>query len=61
MAKNTGFVGLGTMGKPMALNLLKAGFPLTICAHSNLAPITPPIPIADAFPRNDLLEISDFF
>lgn len=25
-----GFVGLGTMGKPMALNLLKGGFPLVV-------------------------------
>jgi len=25
-----GFIGLGIMGKPMALNLLKAGFPLTV-------------------------------
>ena len=27
---STGFVGLGTMGRPMALNLLKAGHPLTV-------------------------------
>ncbi len=26
-----GFVGLGTMGKPMALNLMKAGYHLTVC------------------------------
>ncbi|GBC81739.1 2-hydroxy-3-oxopropionate reductase [bacterium HR10] len=25
-----GFIGLGTMGRPMAMNLLKAGFPLTV-------------------------------
>ncbi len=25
-----GFIGLGLMGRPMALNLLKAGFPLTV-------------------------------
>jgi len=30
MAKRIGFVGLGIMGRPMALNLLKAGFPLTV-------------------------------
>jgi len=29
-AKKIGFIGLGVMGKPMALNLLKAGYPLTI-------------------------------
>ncbi|MCB2160651.1 NAD(P)-dependent oxidoreductase [bacterium] len=39
MAKTTGFVGLGTMGKPMASNLLKAGFQVTICGHKNTAPI----------------------
>ena len=25
-----GFIGLGLMGKPMARNLLKAGFPVTV-------------------------------
>jgi len=29
MAKKIGFIGLGTMGKPMAKNLLKAGFSVT--------------------------------
>lgn len=28
--KKIGFIGLGSMGKPMATNLLKAGFPLTV-------------------------------
>ncbi|HXF60979.1 MAG TPA: 2-hydroxy-3-oxopropionate reductase [Caldilineaceae bacterium] len=27
---SVGFIGLGIMGRPMALNLLKAGFPLTV-------------------------------
>lgn len=27
---NLGFIGLGIMGRPMAVNLLKAGFPLTV-------------------------------
>jgi 3-hydroxyisobutyrate dehydrogenase-like beta-hydroxyacid dehydrogenase len=27
---NVGFVGLGLMGSPMAMNVLKAGFPLTV-------------------------------
>ncbi len=26
-----GFIGLGDMGKPLALRLLRAGFPLTVC------------------------------
>jgi 2-hydroxy-3-oxopropionate reductase len=36
MSETIGFIGLGLMGKPMALNLLKAGFPLV--AHSRSAP-----------------------
>ena len=28
--QNVGFIGLGKMGRPMARNLLKAGFPLTV-------------------------------
>ncbi|MGG1247941.1 2-hydroxy-3-oxopropionate reductase [Bacillus spizizenii] len=30
MDRNVGFIGLGIMGKPMALNLIKAGYSLTI-------------------------------
>ena len=30
MAARVGFIGLGLMGRPMGLNLLKAGFPLTV-------------------------------
>jgi 3-hydroxyisobutyrate dehydrogenase-like beta-hydroxyacid dehydrogenase len=30
MKPNVGFIGLGLMGKPMAQNLLRAGFPLTV-------------------------------
>lgn len=30
MSEKIGFIGLGIMGRPMALNLLKAGFPLTV-------------------------------
>ncbi|MGH9920716.1 MAG: NAD(P)-dependent oxidoreductase, partial [Nitrososphaerales archaeon] len=29
-----GFVGLGIMGRPMAQNLLKAGFQLTVCSRT---------------------------
>lgn len=32
-----GFIGLGIMGKPMALNLLKAGYPVSILASSHAA------------------------
>src|SRR3989442_12065981 len=30
MPQRNGFIGLGIMGKPMARNLIKAGFPLTV-------------------------------
>ena len=30
MPDTIGFIGLGIMGKPMAHNLLKAGFPLVV-------------------------------
>ena len=33
MSMKVGFVGLGIMGKPMALNLLKAGYPLWVHAR----------------------------
>ena len=33
MAEKIGFIGLGIMGKPMALNLLKAGYDLTFYAR----------------------------
>jgi 3-hydroxyisobutyrate dehydrogenase len=39
MTKTVGFIGLGTMGKPMAANLLKTGFPVVICAHRNQGPV----------------------
>ncbi len=32
-----GFIGLGIMGKPMALNLLKAGFPVAVLSRSGAA------------------------
>src|ERR687891_252091 len=36
MADTVGFIGLGLMGRPMAHNLLKAGFPLVV--HSRSSP-----------------------
>jgi 3-hydroxyisobutyrate dehydrogenase-like beta-hydroxyacid dehydrogenase len=39
MSKETiGFLGLGAMGKPMALNLVKAGHPVITTFHRNRAP-----------------------
>ena len=34
MAERIGFIGLGIMGKPMALNLLRAGYALTVHSRS---------------------------
>jgi 2-hydroxy-3-oxopropionate reductase len=34
MAHTVGFIGLGLMGRPMAKNLLKAGFPLVVHSRS---------------------------
>jgi len=34
MNEPVGFIGLGVMGRPMALNLLKAGFPLVVHSRS---------------------------
>ena len=37
--ENIGFIGAGTMGHGMCSCLLKAGFPLTVIANRNRAPI----------------------
>src|SRR6185369_10631436 len=34
MAQTIGFIGLGIMGRPMAKNLLKAGYPLIVHSRS---------------------------
>ena len=34
MAQVVGFIGLGIMGRPMAKNLLKAGYPLIVHSRS---------------------------
>jgi len=34
MSQPLGFIGLGLMGKPMALNLLNAGYPVTVASRS---------------------------
>jgi 3-hydroxyisobutyrate dehydrogenase-like beta-hydroxyacid dehydrogenase len=31
MQSKIGFIGLGAMGKPMAANIARAGFELTVC------------------------------
>lgn len=35
--EKVGFIGLGIMGKPMALNLLKAGYPVSVLSKSSAA------------------------
>lgn len=35
--EKVGFIGLGIMGKPMALNLIKAGYSLAVLSQSNAA------------------------
>lgn len=37
--ETVGFVGLGLMGHGMAKNILAAGFPVTVIAHTNRAPV----------------------
>lgn len=39
MRESIGFVGVGLMGHGMAKNILEAGYPLTIIAHSNRRPV----------------------
>ena len=40
MASETiGFVGVGLMGQGMAQNIVGKGYPLTVMAHRNRAPI----------------------
>ena len=35
MKETIGFIGLGLMGRPMAKNLLKAGYPLVVTSRSH--------------------------
>ena len=41
MNVNVGFIGLGIMGKPMALNLIKGGYPLWVYGRrvESMAPL----------------------
>jgi 3-hydroxyisobutyrate dehydrogenase-like beta-hydroxyacid dehydrogenase len=39
MENTVGFIGVGTMGESMAAALLRAGFAVTVCAHSNREPV----------------------
>src|SRR5262249_62195412 len=57
-----GFIGLGTMGQPMALNLTRAGHPLTVwnrsphkCVPLSDAGATIVDDVADVFRRSDVV------
>jgi 3-hydroxyisobutyrate dehydrogenase len=57
-----GFIGLGTMGRPMALNLTRAGHPLTVwnrsrhkCVPLRAAGATVVDGVADVFRRSDVV------
>lgn len=39
MVERIGFVGVGLMGHGMAANILKGGYPVTVIAHRNRAPV----------------------
>ena len=39
MAQRIGFIGAGLMGHGMAKNIVEKGYPLTVLAHRNRAPI----------------------
>jgi len=39
VAEKIGFIGVGLMGHGMAKNLLAAGYPVTVIAHKNRAPV----------------------
>ena len=36
---SVGFVGIGLMGQGMAKNIVEKGYPLTVIAHRNRAPL----------------------
>ena len=46
MAQTVGFIGLGIMGRPMAKNLLKAGYPWSCTAN----------PSWDSFIKREVLQ-----
>ncbi|MDJ0891551.1 MAG: 2-hydroxy-3-oxopropionate reductase [Gammaproteobacteria bacterium] len=46
MAEKLGYIGLGIMGRPMALNLLRAGYP--VCVYARRTEALPPLTDAGA-------------
>lgn len=58
---SVGFVGLGMMGSGMAKNLVRKGFPLTVIAHANRAPVDALVKLgaSEAASLEDLASRSD--
>jgi 2-hydroxy-3-oxopropionate reductase len=56
-----GFIGLGVMGKPMAKNLIKAGYPLTVWKHVDERPVNELVSLGarEASSLEQLAETSD--
>jgi len=61
MSARIGFVGIGLMGHGMAKNIIEKGFPLTIVAHRNRAPVEELLArgAAEAATPRELAERSD--
>lgn len=56
-----GFIGLGVMGKPMAKNLLKAGYSLVVCKHLDPRPVNELVAVGaqEAISLKQVAEMSD--
>jgi 2-hydroxy-3-oxopropionate reductase len=57
MGERVGYIGLGIMGRPMALNLRKAGYPLWVFARREAA--MAPLVAAGATPRGSPREVAE--
>lgn len=56
MGERVGFIGLGIMGRPMALNLLKAGYPVAV--HARRPEVMEPLESAGAEPCGSPAELA---
>ena len=57
MKKKIGMIGIGSMGRPMALNLLKAGYPLTV--YDKLAQAVEEVVAAGAKKTKNIAELAE--
>ena len=62
MNMNVGFIGLGIMGKPMALNLIKGGYPLWVHGRrvESMAPLVAAGALACSSPEEVARAAIDF-